>query len=91
MEKLRNAAEYRQLRVRIDARLAPLLGEIARAEKRSPQQQASYMLEVQLWSLAQEEGVADDRAMHAVRRVAAGLTQREGPYSTGDGDCDMEA
>ena len=45
---MKNAARYRKMWVKLNTRAAELLAEIAEVEKRSPQEQAAYMLEQQL-------------------------------------------
>ena len=48
LNTIRRAGKYRVLRVELTVGAADYLREIAEAEKRTPQQQASYLLERQL-------------------------------------------
>lgn len=50
--RLQNASRYKRISISLSNKAAQILAEIAEAEKRTVQQQASYMLEKELCSLS---------------------------------------
>lgn len=70
IQNMHNAARYKRVSVRLSNRAARILSEIAEVELRTPQQQASYMLERQL---RDSDVNPDTRIPHIITPIAEEL------------------